>query len=248
MIVSDIVRAGAVDEHRRRRLAPPAHVRADRDRRVRRRDRCTSSSTSPRSARSASVVPSRQLPAAAAAEQARYSTVTIVAPPLGGVALRRSAARSRSSPTRSRTSSRSSRCSRSARRFRKSASTRRCLCARSSPKGFRWLWGHNVPAHVRGALHLGERRLRGDVPRADRRRPPAGALGRGDRRAHRRGRLRLARRARSRRRGSRSGCRCASSSSAALWLAALHRRVRREAEHLRPARRRRFPRRSSARA
>jgi predicted MFS family arabinose efflux permease len=31
-----------------------------------------------------SVVPSRQLPAAAAAEQARYSTVTIVAPPLGG--------------------------------------------------------------------------------------------------------------------------------------------------------------------
>jgi predicted MFS family arabinose efflux permease len=30
------------------------------------------------------VVPSRQLPAAAAAEQARYSTVTIVAPPLGG--------------------------------------------------------------------------------------------------------------------------------------------------------------------
>jgi MFS family permease len=31
-----------------------------------------------------SVVPSRQLPAAAAAEQARYSTVTLVAPPLGG--------------------------------------------------------------------------------------------------------------------------------------------------------------------
>ena len=31
-----------------------------------------------------SVVPGRQLPAAAAAEQARYSTVTIVAPPLGG--------------------------------------------------------------------------------------------------------------------------------------------------------------------
>jgi MFS family permease len=31
-----------------------------------------------------SVVPMRQLPAAAAAEQARYSTVTIVAPPLGG--------------------------------------------------------------------------------------------------------------------------------------------------------------------
>jgi predicted MFS family arabinose efflux permease len=31
-----------------------------------------------------SVVPSKQLPAAAAAEQARYSTVTIVAPPLGG--------------------------------------------------------------------------------------------------------------------------------------------------------------------
>ena len=31
-----------------------------------------------------SVVPSRQLPAAAAAEQARFSTVTIVAPPLGG--------------------------------------------------------------------------------------------------------------------------------------------------------------------
>jgi MFS family permease len=31
-----------------------------------------------------SVVPSRQLPAAAAAEQARYSTVTIIAPPLGG--------------------------------------------------------------------------------------------------------------------------------------------------------------------
>ena len=31
-----------------------------------------------------SVVPARQLPAAAAAEQARYSTVTLVAPPLGG--------------------------------------------------------------------------------------------------------------------------------------------------------------------
>ena len=31
-----------------------------------------------------SVVPARQLPAAAATEQARYSTVTIVAPPLGG--------------------------------------------------------------------------------------------------------------------------------------------------------------------
>ena len=31
-----------------------------------------------------SVVPGRQLPAAAAAEQARYSTMTIVAPPLGG--------------------------------------------------------------------------------------------------------------------------------------------------------------------
>ena len=31
-----------------------------------------------------SVVPGRQLPAAAAAEQARYSTVTLVAPPLGG--------------------------------------------------------------------------------------------------------------------------------------------------------------------
>jgi predicted MFS family arabinose efflux permease len=31
-----------------------------------------------------SVVPNRQLPAAAAAEQARYSTMTIVAPPLGG--------------------------------------------------------------------------------------------------------------------------------------------------------------------
>ena len=31
-----------------------------------------------------SVVPNRQLPAAAAAEQARYSTVTLVAPPLGG--------------------------------------------------------------------------------------------------------------------------------------------------------------------
>jgi MFS family permease len=32
-----------------------------------------------------SVVPGRQLPAAAAAEQARWSTVTLVAPPLGGV-------------------------------------------------------------------------------------------------------------------------------------------------------------------
>jgi len=32
-----------------------------------------------------SVVPGRQLPAAAAAEQARYSTVTLVAPPLGGL-------------------------------------------------------------------------------------------------------------------------------------------------------------------
>jgi MFS family permease len=31
-----------------------------------------------------SVVPARQLPAAAAAEQARYSTVTLIAPPLGG--------------------------------------------------------------------------------------------------------------------------------------------------------------------
>ena len=31
-----------------------------------------------------SVVPARQLPAAAAAEQARYATVTLVAPPLGG--------------------------------------------------------------------------------------------------------------------------------------------------------------------
>jgi MFS family permease len=31
-----------------------------------------------------SVVPTRQLPAAAAAEQARYSTMTVVAPPLGG--------------------------------------------------------------------------------------------------------------------------------------------------------------------
>ncbi len=43
-----------------------------------------------------SVVPARQLPAAAAAEQARYSTVTLVAPPLGGpVRARASAAVSR---------------------------------------------------------------------------------------------------------------------------------------------------------
>ena len=84
MIVSDLVRVGARDEHRRRDRARTgisfaqiaivafvegtmyvffnvAEIGALR-----------------------SVVPGRQLPAAAAAEQARYSTVLLVAPPLGG--------------------------------------------------------------------------------------------------------------------------------------------------------------------
>ena len=83
MIVSDIVRAGAVASIVVALVAPPAHVRADRDRRVPRRidvrllQRCGD--------RSAPLGrPVAAATAAAAAEQARFSTMTIVAPPLGG--------------------------------------------------------------------------------------------------------------------------------------------------------------------
>ena len=84
MIISDVVRVVRAVERRRRVALGPRHVRADRDRRVRRRvdvrllqHRRDRRAALGRSAR-------EQLPTAAAAEQARYSTVTIVAPPLGG--------------------------------------------------------------------------------------------------------------------------------------------------------------------
>ena len=73
--------------------------------------------------------------------------------------------------------------------------------------------GPPVPAHVRAALPGDEPHLRGHLPRAHRRRPPPGAVGRADRRVDRRLRGLFTRRlARSRR--ACNGCsRCRRSSS-----------------------------------